>query len=44
MLSTRILTAVLLIAVVLAALFWLPPRAWAALTLVIIAVAAHEAR
>jgi phosphatidate cytidylyltransferase len=42
MLSTRILTAVLLIAAVLAALFLLPPRAWAAVTLILIAFAAHE--
>src|SRR4051812_33068202 len=42
MLSTRILTAVLLIGAVLAALFLLPPRAWAAVTLILIAFAAHE--
>jgi phosphatidate cytidylyltransferase len=42
MLKTRILTAIVLIAVTLAALFWLPPRAWGAVTLVVVAVAAHE--
>lgn len=42
MLKTRILTAIVLIAVTLAALFWLPPRAWGAVTLAVVAVAAHE--
>jgi len=41
-LKTRILTAVALIAVTLAALFWLPPRGWGAVTLVVVALAAHE--
>src|SRR5947209_8185483 len=42
MLSTRIFTAVLLIAGVLAALFLLPPRAWAVAALIVIALGAHE--
>jgi phosphatidate cytidylyltransferase len=42
MLSTRILTAVVLIAAVLAALFLLPPLAWALLSLLLIALGAHE--
>jgi len=41
-LKTRILTAVALIAVTLSALFWLPPRGWGAVTLAVVAVAAHE--
>jgi phosphatidate cytidylyltransferase len=41
-LKTRILTAIVLIAVTLAALFWLPPRAWGAVTLAVVALAAHE--
>src|SRR5205814_517671 len=31
-----------LLAVTLSALFWLPPRAWGAVTLFVVAVAAHE--
>jgi len=42
MLSTRILTAVVLIAFVLAAMFLLPPLAWGAVTLAFIVVAATE--
>ena len=42
MLKARILTAIVLIAVTLSALFWLPPRAWGAVTLFVVAVAAHE--
>ena len=42
MLKTRIVTAVVLIAVTLAALFWLPPRGWGAVTLVVVGIAAHE--
>jgi len=42
MLATRILTAVVLIGVVLAAMFLLPPLAWGAVTLALIAVAAAE--
>jgi len=41
-LKTRILTAIVLIGVTLAALFWLPPRGWGAVTLAVVAVAAHE--
>ena len=42
MLSTRILTAVLLIAAVLAALFLLPPRYWLVASFLLIAIAATE--
>ena len=42
MLSTRIVTAVVLVAAVLAALFLLPPRAWAILSLLLIALGARE--
>jgi phosphatidate cytidylyltransferase len=42
MLSTRILTAVVLIALVLAAMFLLPPLAWGAVTLALVVVAATE--
>ena len=42
MLSTRILTAVVLIALVLAAMFLLPPWAWGAATLALIGLAAAE--
>jgi phosphatidate cytidylyltransferase len=42
MLKTRILTAVVLIPAVLAALFLLPPLYWGLVTLAIIAIAAHE--
>ncbi|MDQ6621783.1 MAG: phosphatidate cytidylyltransferase [Pseudomonadota bacterium] len=42
MLLTRIATAVLLIGVVLAALFFMPPMAWALSTLVVIGIGAHE--
>ena len=42
MLKTRTLTAIVLIAVTLAALFWLPPRGWGAVTLAVVAIAAHE--
>jgi phosphatidate cytidylyltransferase len=41
-LKTRILTAIVLIAVTLSALFWLPPRGWGAVTLVVVGIAAHE--
>jgi phosphatidate cytidylyltransferase len=42
MLKTRVLTAVVLIAAVLAALFLLPSRGWGFVGLAIIALAAHE--
>ena len=42
MLKTRILTAIVLIVVTLAALFLLPPRGWGAVTLVVVGVAAQE--
>jgi len=42
MLGTRILTAVVLVSVVLAALFLLPPVGWGAVSLVVIALAANE--
>lgn len=42
MLRTRILTALVLVPLVLAALFLLPPRAWGAATLAVIGVAAYE--
>lgn len=42
MLATRILTAAVLIAAVLAAMFLLPPLAWGAVTLAMITVAATE--
>ena len=42
MLRTRILTALVLIPSTLMALFWLSPRGWGALTLVVIVVAARE--
>ncbi len=42
MLTTRIITAALLVPAVLAALFLLPPAAWALCSLVVIAIAAHE--
>ena len=42
MLKTRILTALVLIPAVLAALFLLPPLAWALATLALIGVAAYE--
>ncbi|MGH8800405.1 MAG: phosphatidate cytidylyltransferase, partial [Casimicrobiaceae bacterium] len=42
MLKTRIITALVLIPLTLAALFALPPRAWGALTLAIVVVAAAE--
>jgi len=42
MLKTRVLTAVVLIPAVLAALFLLAPLFWALVVLVIIAIAAHE--
>jgi len=41
-LKTRILTAIVLIVVTLLALFWLPPRGWGAVTLVVVGIAAHE--
>jgi phosphatidate cytidylyltransferase len=41
-LKTRILTAIVLIAVTLAALFWLPPRGWGVVTLAVVGIAAHE--
>jgi phosphatidate cytidylyltransferase len=41
-LKTRILTAIVLIAVTLAALFWLPPLGWGAVTLAVVAAAALE--
>lgn len=42
MLRTRILTALVLVPLVLAALFLLPPRLWGAATLAVIGVAAYE--
>lgn len=42
MLGTRILTAVILVPLVLAALFLLPPVAWGAVSLLVIAIAAAE--
>lgn len=42
MLSTRIITAFVLIPLVLGALFLLPPKAWGAVSLVVIVVAATE--
>ena len=42
MLGTRILTAVVLVSLVLAALFLLPPVGWGAVSLVVIALAASE--
>lgn len=42
MLSTRILTALILVPLVLAALFLLPPKGWGAVTLVAIVAAAIE--
>lgn len=42
MLRTRIVTAVVAVSVVLAALFLLPPRVWGLATLVVAAGAAHE--
>lgn len=42
MLKTRILTAAVLIALTLSALFWLPPRGWAAVTLAVVGIAASE--
>ena len=39
---TRILTALVLIPLTIAALFFLPPREWAAITLVIVALACRE--
>jgi len=40
--STRILTALVLIPVTIAALFLLPPRAWGALTLMVVIIASNE--
>src|SRR2546428_821928 len=42
MLTTRILTAAVLIPVTLGALFWLSPRGWGGFTLAIVGVAAGE--
>lgn len=42
MLKTRIITALVLIPLTLAALFGLPPRAWGAVTLAVVVVAAAE--
>jgi phosphatidate cytidylyltransferase len=42
MLLTRVVTAVVLVVVVLAALFLLPPLAWGAVTLIAIVIAAIE--
>jgi phosphatidate cytidylyltransferase len=42
MLGTRILTAVVLIPSTLAALFWLSPRGWGAVTLGVVVIAAME--
>jgi phosphatidate cytidylyltransferase len=42
MLRARILTAAVLIPLTLAALFWLPPLGWGAVTLAIVGIAAHE--
>jgi len=39
---TRILTALLLVPLTIAALFLLPPREWGALTLIILAIAGYE--
>ncbi|TMH59289.1 MAG: hypothetical protein E6H55_13115, partial [Betaproteobacteria bacterium] len=42
MLTTRILTAAVLIPLTLGALFWLSPRGWGVFTLAIVGVAAVE--
>lgn len=42
MLRARILTAAVLIPLTLAALFWLPPPRWGAVTLAVVGIAAHE--
>ena len=42
MLTTRILTAAVLIPLTLGALFWLSPRGWAVFTLAIVGIAAME--
>jgi phosphatidate cytidylyltransferase len=42
MLKTRILTAAVLVPLTLAALFLLPPRAWGAVTLAVVGIAANE--
>jgi len=42
MLKTRIVTAIVLIAVTLTALFWLPSRGWGAVTLGVVGIAADE--
>jgi phosphatidate cytidylyltransferase len=42
MLRTRVVTAVVLLAAFLAALFLLPPWGWSAFALLVVAVAAHE--
>ena len=42
MLKTRIITALVLIPLTLAALFGLPPRGWGAVTLAVVVVAAAE--
>ena len=42
MLGTRILTAAVLVALTLAALFWLNPRLWGVVTLALVVVAAAE--
>ena len=42
MLKTRILTAAVLVPLTLAALFLLPPRAWGAVTLAVVGIAASE--
>ncbi len=42
MLRTRILTALVLVPLLLAALFLLPPRAWGVATLAVIGIAAYE--
>src|SRR5262245_30558754 len=42
MLAQRVVTAAILIALVLAALFWLPPRGFGALLLAVVVLAAHE--
>ena len=42
MLMARVITALLLIPAVLAAIFLLPTRGWAVLALVLVLISAHE--
>ncbi|HKW79613.1 MAG TPA: phosphatidate cytidylyltransferase [Casimicrobiaceae bacterium] len=42
MLKTRIITALVLVPLTLAAIFWLPPRGWGGLTLAVVVIAASE--